>query len=323
MIHPVHSRLAKSRRIVWLLCLSAILECHGASSPPERRCLELGDDCLCSEPLDNEDVYAAFHDPSDSTTKECGAMDATRGGIGTSDLPVSFPSEATARHAFKIENDRESNGKLMYRLPADPFDLTGKSLCARHYALYGKDHDPPGNIKIARIGHPDGAAWQSGWGGGFDPDEIGIPEVTVVGDPGSDGRPVGCIIPVIGDTSRPVEFNHCQDHWCRFEICAEHDPRTGEHMFRAQWTQVGGSRFHEVRGSCGALPSPTSRIFGGNAAVLEYTTTAPPVSAGGSRYLSHAVLVLRPYDPDFWIGAACEIEGGCGPAARTGAGPVP
>jgi hypothetical protein len=108
-----------------------------------------------------------------------------------------------------------------------------------------------------------------------------------------------------------VEFNHCQDHWCRFEICAEHNPQTGEHMVRAQWTQVDGTRSHEARGNCEAQPSPTSRVFGGHAQVLEYTTTAPPVSAGGSRYLSHAILVLRPYDPNFWIGAACEIEGGC------------
>src|SRR5262249_43848740 len=155
--------------------ICALLACRGqehsarvSASPPEQRCSELGDYCLCSEPLDNGDVYAPYHNPSDSTTKECGAMDATRGGVGTSDLPVPFPAEATARRAFKIDTDLGSNGKLLYLLP-DPFDLTGKTLCVRHYALYGKDHDPPGNIKIARVGNPHGMSWQSSWGGAFDP----------------------------------------------------------------------------------------------------------------------------------------------------------
>jgi hypothetical protein len=296
-----------------LLCsfCVALLACENASSSPEQRCAELRDACLCSEPLDNGDVYAAFQNPSDSTEKECGPMDATHGGIGTSKLPVPFPAGASARHAFKIESDGGSNGKLIHRLPADPFDITGKTLCVRHYALYGKDHDPPGNIKIARIGHPKGMAWQSAWSGGFDPNVIGSPSVSVVGDPGSTGHPVDCNLPVFGDASKLVEFDDCQDAWCRFEICAEHDPQTGRHLVRAQWVQVGGTHRHEVRGNCGAVPTPTSRVFGGEAYVLEYTTTAPPASNGGSRYLSHAMLVVHPYDPDFWIGPACEIEGGC------------
>jgi len=296
--------------------VSAMLACggtdHSSPSLPEQRCSDLGNDCLCSEPLDNDDVYPPFHNPSDSVTKECGAMDATRGGIGTSELSVPFPVGATARYAFKIEDDAGTNGKLTYSFGSDPFDLTGKTLCARHYALYGKDHDPPGNIKIARIGHPDGMAWQSVWGGAFDPNpRIGTPQVAVIADPGGTGNPIDCLLPQVGDVSRPVRFEDCQDHWCRFEICAEHNPQTGEHMVRAQWTQVSGTRSHESRGNCGAIASSSSRIRGGNAEVLEYTASGGTAFAGGSRYLSHAMLVLRNYDPTFWIGPACEIESSC------------
>lgn len=281
-----------------ILCVLAICAC-GATSSEEKRCSELGDYCLCSEPLDNDDVYLPHHDPSDSTTKECGVMDAARGGIGTSDLPVRLSPSAKTRYAFKIENDGWSNGWLSYRFPSDPLDVTGKTLCVRHYALYGRGRKPA-NIKIARIGHPDGTAWQSAWNG--------PPQLSVIGTLGAPRNYVDCNIPVV-DPSNLVEFDDCQDHWCRFEICAEHDPKTGEHMFRARWTQVGGAHSHESRGNCGAQPSPRSWIVGGSAAVLEYTTE--PGAAGGSRYLSHAMLVLRPYDPNFWIGAACEVEGGC------------
>lgn len=71
----------------------------------------------------------------------------------------------------------------------------------------------------------------------------------------------------------------------------EHDAWTGEHMFRDQWTQIGGNRSHESRGNCGVVPSLTSRIVGGYAEVLER------------------------------IGAACEIEGGCSRTSDTGSTP--
>ena len=232
-------------------------------------------------------------------------MDARRGGVGTATLPSPFPEGAQARHAFKIENDLGSNGKLLAALPQDPFDLTGKTLCVRHYALYGPDHEPPGNIKIARIGSPRRMAWQASWSRG------GTPRVTVVADPGQTGRRVDCNLPHFGDASRKVEFHHCQERWCRFEVCAEHDPSTGEHMVRAQWTQVGGTHAHQDRGNCGAESTPTSQVVGSFHSIVEYTTTAPPPSAGGSRYLSHAMVAAPSWDPDFWIGAACEIEGGC------------
>jgi len=289
-----------------VMVVLVIAACSAGSHGEERRCTELGEQCLCSEPLDNDDRYAKYHDPSDSTTRECGALDATRGGEGTADLPVAFPEGASASHAFYIESDRGSNGKLTYTFPADPFDLTGKTLCARHYTLFGKDHAPPGNIKIARIGHPDGAAFQSLWEGRDD--ENASPKVNVIADPGGVGSRIDCSLPVSGPRDQMLVFADCRDHWCRLEICMEHDARSGEHMFRARWTQVGGDRVHELRGNCGARPTPTSRILGGQAAILEYTTTGPPYTEGGPRYLSHAMLAIVPHDPDFWIGPASEIE---------------
>src|SRR5262249_14325588 len=135
---PMNRRIAVAGILVLFACGGSDDSASAHASPaassdaslPEQRCSELGDYCLCSEPLANEGVYAPYQNPSDSTTKECGAMDATRGGVGTSALPVPFPAGTSAQHVFKIDNDSGSNGKLMHRLP-DPLDLTGKTICVR------------------------------------------------------------------------------------------------------------------------------------------------------------------------------------------------
>lgn len=285
-------------------------ETHDLASV-EERCKELAQDCVCAERLDNNDDYAPqFHNPSDSIDKECGDWTARSAGKGTSRFPVPFPPEATTRNVLFMERDT-SFGKISHTMGGGEFDMTGKTVCVRSYRLYGLDHAPPGNVKIARQGHPDGVAWQSAWAIGGQ-----RPRLTVVSRLNGNGR-VDCNLGDNATEENRLRFEDCQTHWCRFEICAEHDPRNGQFNFRARWRQVGGTRGMDADllrdgGSgpdCVAETGATALILS-RIDVAEFATVSPPPSDGGSVFLSHLMLAVTSYNPEFWVGPAVEIEPG-------------
>lgn len=290
------------------LLAAALLLLAPLASAEERRCRELGATCYCSEPLDNADAYRGVHDPSDSTTRPCGVFDAAKPGRGTTDFPVRLPSGATARHVLFVPED-DGIGKLLVWPPPPPLDLTGKTFCVRSYRSYGRDHAPPGNFKIARVGGPEGtAAWQSAWthAGGAE----ARPGVSWI------DRSVDCHLGTTGSAAEQVAFPDCQSHWCRFEICTDHDAATGETRVRAQWSQVGGAKRMESRlgapgqygPDCAPERSATATIAGGFA-LAEFASVCCPATPGGAIYLSHVMASYGRYDPGFWIGPAAEVEG--------------
>jgi len=286
----------------------------------ERRCRDLGASCYCSEPLDNTDTYSGVHDPSDSTNRQCGVYDAATPGQGTADFPVRLPSGATARHVLSVAQDT-GVGKLLVWPPPSSIEMTNKTFCVRSYRNYGQSHALPGNFKIARIGGPQGnVAWQSAWSA--DGGAAAEPSVSWISAWGAGGG-VDCHLGTTGTVEQQIHFPDCQSHWCRFEICSDHDGATGQLRVRAQWSQVAGpKRMESGLGApgqygpdCSPEPSATASI-GGNLALAEFATVCCPESPGGSIYLSHVMASLGPYDPSFWIGPAVEMEGG-GNAPRT------
>jgi hypothetical protein len=101
----------------------------------------------------------------------------------------------------------------------------------------------------------------------------------------------------------------CSNNYCRFEVCVDQGqdgfirhrrrsveiaPGSGEtHVFEARGTVSRGS-------STWVNPGPGGLMFFG-----QYTP-------GLIDYASHYIVVKLPYeDPNFWPGAACEVEGGC------------
>ncbi len=282
----------------------------------ERRCRELGASCYCSEPLDNTDTYSGVHDPSDSTTKQCGVYDAATPGRGTAEFPVPFPSGASARNVLFVAKD-DGVGKFLV-WPAPPsIEMTNKTFCIRSYRNYARGHALPGNFKIARVGGPPGnVAWQSAWSpeGGASAQ----PSVSWISSLGGEGS-VDCHLGTTGTADQQIRFPDCQSHWCRFEVCSDHNGTTGEFRVRAHWSQVAGRKRMEAAlgapGQYGPDCSPernaTASIVG-NVVVAEFASVCCPPTPGGAIYLSHIMASHGSYDPDFWIGPAVEVEGAGG-----------
>src|SRR6267143_6892286 len=68
----------------------------------EQRCIGLGANCICSEPL-NTTTFAGglgFWNPADSTTKECSVEAAVIGGAVVRNGPVFGTNDATAMAAL-------------------------------------------------------------------------------------------------------------------------------------------------------------------------------------------------------------------------------
>ncbi|HEX5068210.1 MAG TPA: hypothetical protein VFY49_18970, partial [Myxococcota bacterium] len=127
---------------------------------------------------------------------------------------------------------------------------------------------------------------------------------------------VDCVLGTTGSAEQQIHFPDCQSHWCRFEVCADHDASTGEFRVRAQWAQVAGAKHMEARlgapGQYGPDCSPernSSATIVGGIAVAEFASVCCPETTGGSIYVSHVMASQGPFDPDFWIGPAVEIEG--------------
>lgn len=301
--------MRRATRAAWLLTAALALRGEEAAAA-EARCGELADACVCSEPLDNLDRYAAgVHDPSDSTTRECGLWDSALPGAGTASFPVPFPAGATRRHVLHMPQTSGALGKLIYR-GSSPRDVTGKTLCVRSYRNYGAAHAPPGNIKIARIGSIEGVAWQAAWSNAGGP--TATPNVAWI----SRLNGAGLVDCALGHRGEPLRFTDCQSHWCRFEVCVDHDPATGEFRARADWAQVGGAKrtrsalglAGEYGPDCAPERGPTASVVG-SIVVAEFADVCCPATEGGALFVSSVLLAETPYDPGFWIGPAREIEG--------------
>jgi hypothetical protein len=292
--------------------LAAALAVLGEAHAAEQRCNELGEACVCSEPLNNLDSYTvSTHDPSDSTTKECGEWDAALPGSGTASFPVPFPPGATLQNVLFMAQTAGAVGKLRYE-GTSPRDLTNQTLCVRSYRNYGATHAPPGNIKIARMGSLEGVSWQSAWSANGGP--TSTPHVNWISLLNGAGV-VDCALGHTGSEAEQLRFTDCQSHWCRFEICVDHNGATGEFDLRAEWAQVGGTKkSRSVLGAPGqygpdCVPErgPSASVIG-DIVVAEFADVCCPATPGGALYASSLMVAQTRYDPQFWIGAAREIE---------------
>src|SRR5262249_23212619 len=70
------STSARKRSPAWIT-VGGVLSCcvfvHATAYAMEQRCSELGDNCVCSEPLNGTltRVGSSYYNPDDSTSKEC------------------------------------------------------------------------------------------------------------------------------------------------------------------------------------------------------------------------------------------------------------
>lgn len=273
----------------------------------ETRCKQLGADCICSEPLQVSGAYEKARNPEDSGRKECSpggqAWTAwSSSGEGVSRWPIAFPPGSQVTHVLSHPSDF-LGGQINSVSLDEP--AAGKTICAREYLNWDVAHPTaPVNIKLSKMGDgsiPDAITWQFAVGNS-------APQL----DPTIAGHVRICHVPHAKRGGWGGIFESCTRHWCRIEACADYDgSKVG---YRARIEQVGGEASWVAdlslppgEGDC------DPRAFEG----LESLKLSGPFFVGydnenrgsGGVFVSHAMFARTAYDPTFWIGKACEIEG--------------
>jgi hypothetical protein len=115
----------------WTLVSLALTFAIPSAADTEERCQELGESCVCSEPMDNRDSgYRDAYDPSDSVEKECEILWAGAGG--TSVIPKAMPATSTVDRvqAFDGSGIRYALGR------ADAQKGSTRRVCYRIYSRF-------------------------------------------------------------------------------------------------------------------------------------------------------------------------------------------
>jgi hypothetical protein len=283
----------------------------------ELRCIELGDHCECSEPLNNDLSYVvSVTDPPETMHKECGYWATNNSdtiGESVATIETSLPVNARVDYVLSQKLTSGTLWRVFGGYPGGQEetteDWTGKTFCMRDYRNYGLRHDDPGNLKINRAGNAAlvTPAWQTHWEatGDATSSRVVIGWIARV----TDHQNLGCNVYLNGD----LQFDDCRSDWCRIEVCHDHDPTTGAWAIRGHVKQVKGTKFATGTaapgsyGSCTPDPATATLTFQGGQQ-WEQVTTGPPPSEGGAGYMSHLMAAKVDYNPDFWIGSAHEIE---------------
>ncbi len=190
----------------------------GSASAAEQRCNELGANCVCSEPLNNQDNLAAEPDrhwnPSDSVGKEC---DGENGGGQAVTMPEYYQTSSMVSAATEVPFPSGAN-PYVYRtklsgiqhLQMDaPLNVDEETVCVRTYRRYSPGvymTDVNNRIKNLSIG------------------PIPLGHVNVEHNWDGTSAFVTVVDPTYGlDGSQyDDDFQQaCQADWCRIEICAD------------------------------------------------------------------------------------------------------
>ena len=340
-----------------LLCASTALAAE------EARCTQLDNDgdsttfCGCSEPLDNNDtVSTPSWDPSDSpNSKECnnGTNNSHPLGLGSTSpavdygpgLTFSYDAGGTFQMSTSAGIDVPLTGATYvfsgeHVAPLNAFwgrnmEFTDATVCERFYVHLNASEWgslEPGNNKLFRWGcgaadNGNGnqkqcldiyAQWKGA--GGVQPyteDNFSfvLPTVPNVG--------FQLVENWAGTASPSHGIQDCKSDWCRFEMCASHNTRSGgdadKVLLRARLNRLDGS-LNSVYTEILTASAVTEVWTGVRTKLFQFESTAAPHPPTGSHtYISHIMMAFKkddtagtggPAEEAFWIGAASEIEGG-------------
>jgi hypothetical protein len=267
----------------------------------EQRCKTLGSGCVCSEPLNNADRVSAepdrFWNPSDtpaSSGKEC---DGESGGGQAVTMPSDYSTSSMVKAASEVPFPSGANpyvyrtklGGIQHFQADDLVNVDEETVCYRTYRRYSPGvymTNVANRIKNIQLGtNTTHANVEHFWDGAS-------AFVTVVdGRYGMDGSRYD------GDFQR-----ECQNGWCRIEVCADQYRDTLTYRYYIKHLSNGVT--HTFSHGPGRGPASTS--FDVNWAQMFVQGSIP-----GWQYMSHTMLARVPHDPNFQIGASCELEGSC------------
>jgi hypothetical protein len=293
--------LMRTTRLWVVLVLLGALPAHAYNSTGnEDRCQELGNACICSEPLNANDNLPAEPDrhwnPSDTTAKQCNGENGNGQFIT---MPSSYSESATIR----------ASTERPFPSGANPFIYKGRlssihhgyfnalmnvdeeTVCARAYRRYSNGARVTSSTE--RLKNLQLGRWSPAAHANIEHLHDGHSAyVTVVdGTYGLDGSKYD------GDFQ-----SKCSDvGWCRIEICADQSGSTLTYRYYITSLTTGVTNTY----TWGPGNGPSSTFF--DLPAMHMFTQG---SISGFQYASHAMLARVPLNRNFRIGPAYELEGG-------------
>lgn len=286
---------------------AALLAPAVAATAGEQRCQELGQTCICSEPLNSRD-YRAGHgpnmwiDPDDSEdATECKGEpnDGSSwypGNLVTVVPESGMPAGNQVDWVWRADSPDDRTNFIFGEKTIDP---STKRLCGRHYvsydpqqnlgACYNKVMDikwGPGQVILTQT--PNFLIWVAGHSNGNGPNLY----------------PTGTLTP-----------NDCKSpDWCRVEMCV-----SGDSVLHANNLSVDGYVENVKSGErvtwapvhIGSMPSDGSLEWLWLVNAYRHGGGCP----GGNRSVSHVMQAEWTSNQGQYIGPAYEIEGGGGGAS--------
>ena len=292
----------------WVLSIlsisgSALLANAG---PVEDRCTELGAGCLCSEPLRYTSggrlVEGRDEDPPDSEgagAKECAGGNALGLEVNEVELVsmvdnasgLDFPGRLPPDYVLKMTattDDGNNDWRILGNLPTG---VSGETVCSRSYQRFANNlsvvRDAESNLRIklqeAIIKQPKS--------------DLAI-ELELVAGSGGLGINPDC------DDFPRLDFQvEGRTSWIRHEVCYDVSAESVTTRQRATLIETGQS---EIRTCTKQIATPADFL---NYQIANlYLQTGGDRHLAGSRYVTYAIQTRGPLDPQFWPGAALELE---------------
>jgi hypothetical protein len=319
----------------WLVVITCLLLCSPgavALAGQEALCAALGSQCVCSEPFNTAThdggnatwtTPGAFN-PDDSTTKACYPFPTGDTEIYCSS-PTFTPVAASTQSAFLPSGHSLSYlikqvGRGTCHAGHPGFnEAPDMTYCIRAYSRWEVGSAMPSENpadqqqqKILTLG-----AIESGTTNGYLNIQISFGE----GPPTLHTRFDGELFNAPNDFQTLGSVpGDCENNLCRFEACLDYSA-LGEGRARLRRTSVApGSGQTTVFKPVGATlhPSGINMLGNGVTGLAMFAQLYDPI-----RYSTHFIVTkVRPENRNFWPGAACEVEGGCGSPPTSPQGPT-
>ena len=302
----------------WLLLAAILLFPFAARADLEQRCMDLGANCVCSEPLDTAThVFNGTdrYNPNDSVTKECGFTVTDFPVLGDGDDHSHVPDPAFAPLSNVTNVLLRSGNPSPHRIEGKNASHTSstKRMCHRHYFTFDSSYEFVGeggctanNLweltvnqveNVGLVWNIDGLGAESITVNNFDINQNGLHD---------DGTPT---LPT--QTSGGWTLEDCRSgNWCRAEICYSGDLQAGTDLFAEAWIHNVSNTNKSIHFGPATGPfSLGNQIESGNSSWSRIGLNNQRASTcSGSRYITHIMQAQWVSDAGQTIGPSFEVE---------------
>jgi hypothetical protein len=292
------NKLRARSKVIGLLAAGSSVIGYGISAEPaEQRCLDLGTNCECSEPLDTASYSGSRpYDAPDSSTKECWPSHGGANLWWDNPIGVSETSMPPGNQVNYVLRQTDLYDVMETDMPLS----TTQRWCSRIYQKFSSDYEGTGehggactnNKSIWSPQYPNTQGYLT-QGGGIQKFHISLS--------GFSGTSTS-----IGATGDELWHHDCVTQWCRFEVCISGNVRAGTNLYAEG----------EVVALNDGRRSVFQRRFIGNAAGGGVVAQPQPFdgyragTCNGTREISHVMVAEWPTDAGQKIGPSYEVEGG-------------